>query len=177
MAFRIRKTAAEDIAWLEDVECSADSAFAAIPALAWVATDGAQPQALHYQLLATGYCAVAVDDADTPVGFINGEYIADELHILGVAVARDYQGNGLGKMLIAGAIGDARDRHLAALTLTTFRDVPWNRPFYERLGFRVIADDALSVRLTRLLEEEAAHGFCRSDRCAMRLTLSLPGGA
>ncbi|EGT5700702.1 GNAT family N-acetyltransferase, partial [Cronobacter dublinensis subsp. dublinensis] len=40
MAFRIRKTAAEDIAWLEDVERSADSAFAAIPALAWVATDG-----------------------------------------------------------------------------------------------------------------------------------------
>ena len=26
----------------------------------------------------------------------------------------------------------------ASVTLTTFRDVPWNMPFYERLGFRVI---------------------------------------
>jgi hypothetical protein len=32
-------------------------------------------------------------------------------------------------------------RHgLAALTLTTFTDVPWNMPYYERLGFRHLCD-------------------------------------
>ncbi|ELQ6022520.1 GNAT family N-acetyltransferase [Cronobacter turicensis] len=171
MTFRIRKTVTVDIASLQAIERSADSAFETIPTLAWVASDGVQPEDLHHRLCEQGYSAVVVNEDDIPVGFINGEYTADALHILGVAVMRDCQGMGLGKMLMAGAIHHAREKQLAALTLTTFRNVPWNQPFYARLGFHVISDAEMPERLARLLDEEAAHGFSRAGRCAMALRL------
>ncbi|ALB57087.1 GNAT family N-acetyltransferase (plasmid) [Cronobacter universalis] len=182
MTFRIRKTAINDIASLAAIERSADSAFETIPTLAWVATDGVQPEDLHRRLCEQGYSAVVVNSHDSPVGFINGEYSDGALHILGVAVMRDCQGMGLGKMLMADAIRHAREKQLTELTLTTFRNVPWNQPFYARLGFQVISDAEMPDRLARLLDEEAAHGFARDSRCAMRLALwrlsgAVPGAA
>ncbi|ALB64893.1 putative acetyltransferase [Cronobacter condimenti 1330] len=171
MTFRIRKTADEEITQLGVIERSADSAFTTIPGLEWVATAGVQSDTLHHRLLAEGYSAVAVDEHDIPVGFINGDYVDDTLHILGVAVTREYQGQGMGKLLMADAIRCARERALHAVTLTTFRTVPWNQPFYERLGFDVIAQADLPAHLIRVLDDEAAHGFCRAARCAMRLKL------
>ncbi|ELY2651626.1 GNAT family N-acetyltransferase [Cronobacter sakazakii] len=171
MTFRIRKTATRDIASLAAIERSADSAFETIPALAWVATDGVQPEDLHHRLCEQGYSAVMVNANDAPVGFINGDYIDGALHILGVAVMRDCQGMGLGKRLMADAICHARAKQLSALTLTTFRNVPWNQPFYARLGFSVISEADMPDALARLLDEEAAHGFARDSRCAMRLSL------
>ncbi len=171
MTFRIRKTATRDIASLAAIERSADSAFETIPALAWVASDSAQPEDLHHRLCEQGYSAVMVNANDAPVGFINGDYIDGALHILGVAVMRDCQGMGLGKRLMADAICHARAKQLSALTLTTFRNVPWNQPFYARLGFSVISDAGMPDYLVRLLEEEAAHGFARNSRCAMALRL------
>ncbi|EOL9026664.1 GNAT family N-acetyltransferase [Cronobacter sakazakii] len=171
MTFRIRKTATRDIASLAAIERSADSAFETIPALAWVATDGVQPEDLHHRLCEQGYSAVMVNANDAPVGFINGDYIDGALHILGVAVMRDCQGMGLGKRLMADAICHARAKQLSALTLTTFRNVPWNQPFYARLGFSVISEVDMPDALARLLDEEAAHGFARDSRCAMRLSL------
>ncbi|EMA1851464.1 GNAT family N-acetyltransferase, partial [Cronobacter turicensis] len=75
MTFRIRKTVTADIASLQAIERSADSAFETIPALAWVASDGVQPEDLHHQLCKQGYSAVVVNDDDVPVGFVNGEYL------------------------------------------------------------------------------------------------------
>lgn len=56
-----------------------------------------------------------------------------------------------------------------AVTLTTFRDVPWNAPFYERRGFRVLDESGLSAVFDRLLDEEgAAYGLPRELRVVMR---------
>ena len=49
----------------------------------------------------------------------------------------DWQGKGIGRRLIA-CVADRPAKGLASLTLTTFRDVPWNAPFYARLGFEMI---------------------------------------
>ena len=61
--------------------------------------------------------------------------------------------------------------NLAAVTLTTFRTIPWNCPFYERLGFRTLDETELSPRLTAVLDEEAGQGLARDARCAMQLTI------
>ena len=47
----------------------------------------------------------------------------------------------------------------AALTLTTFRDVPWNAPFYARLCFSENAEPAEHARLHAELEKEVAEGL------------------
>lgn len=60
---------------------------------------------------------------------------------------------------------------MTALTLTTFSDVPWNRPYYERLGFRVLDEVELSPGLRRIRREEAQRGLDRWGRVAMRRRL------
>ncbi|HEV7704019.1 MAG TPA: hypothetical protein VGO46_06980, partial [Gemmatimonadaceae bacterium] len=55
-----------------------------------------------------------------------------------------------------------------AVTLTTFRDVPFNRPFYARLGFEVIPSEKLGAALVAALGEEARRGMDPTTRVAMR---------
>ena len=55
-----------------------------------------------------------------------------------------------------------------AVTLTTFRDVPWNMPFYARLGFEEIPADALGSALRSILDQEVRSGLDATRRVAMR---------
>ena len=54
------------------------------------------------------------------------------------------------------------------MTLTTFTDVPWNAPYYRRLGWTTIDETDLSPGLARVVERETAHGLSRWPRVAMR---------
>jgi len=60
---------------------------------------------------------------------------------------------------------------MAAVTLTTFRNLAFNAPFYERFGFAYVEGAALTrdARLQDVLLAEAAHGLPAENRCAMRL--------
>ena len=62
----------------------------------------------------------------------------------------------------------AAQRGLPATTLTTFADVPWNAPYYQRLGFRVLAESELTDGLRRIREHEAARGLAAWPRVTMR---------
>ena len=61
---------------------------------------------------------------------------------------------GLGKRLIETLCDWARGQGYGAVTLSTFRDVPWNEPFYARIGFRALEESELSEGLSALLEQE-----------------------
>ena len=65
------------------------------------------------------------------------------------------------------AIDWARGRRLPAVTLTTFRSIPWNAPFYASMGF--VELETPTPHLAATLSKEVADGF--EDRCAMRLDL------
>ncbi len=101
------------------------------------------------------------------VGFLATEPLGRELHIWEFDVDPDFQRRGIGAGLIRACQIDARNTGFASLTLTTFRDVPWNAPFYARLGFEeVIALDA-HPRLAGVLALEADNGLPPERRCAM----------
>jgi hypothetical protein len=53
------------------------------------------------------------------------------------------------------------------MTLTTFADVPWNAPYYERCGFRVMAADEITPGLAAIRAAEAAAGLDRWPRVCM----------
>ncbi|MCX8999169.1 GNAT family N-acetyltransferase [Rhizobiaceae bacterium BDR2-2] len=152
----------------------AGQAFLSVPEFEWVAGDDVQSEERHAELIAGGTAWVAVDDRDVPVGFLNAQACPDALHILELSVRADQQGRGFGRRLVAQAIAAARRSGFPAVTLTTFRDVPWSRPFYERMGFRVPDEDETPARLRKILDEEAAHGLRRETRCAMLLDLTPP---
>jgi len=117
---------------------------------------------------------VVADSSDTPVGFAIVRKFDIDYHLLEIDVDPRHGRRGLGRLMINEIAGQAREQGVRALTLTTFRDVPWNAPYYRRLGFRELEHASLSAELVRILESEAAAGFPMARRVCMRMDL-IPG--
>ena len=86
-------------------------------------------------------------------------------------VAVDDQGQGVGRALLDRVRVWATETGRSAISLTTFAEVPWNRPHYERLGFRVFAEGEIGPELRAVREVETAHGLDPAIRVCMRLDL------
>jgi predicted N-acetyltransferase YhbS len=108
------------------------------------------------------------------VGFLSAVQVDNQLHIQELSVSQYFQGQGVGRKLLLAAIEYSRARELEGLTLTTFRELPWNEAFYRRLGFETLSLDQTGPRLRAVLSNEVAHGLPGERRCAMGLTLK-PG--
>ncbi len=86
-------------------------------------------------------------------------------------VRPEYQGVGVGRALIECVRAWAIATGKPAMTLTTFNDVAWNRPFYEHLGFRVLREDEIDPELSTVRIAEADHRIDPTTRVCMRLDL------
>lgn len=111
---------------------------------------------------------VAVDRADRPVGFAIARPLDGDLYLCELDVHPDHGRRGLGRRLIAAAADWARQHRFPGLTLRTFRDIPWNGPFYAQLDFRPILDADLSPGLRAICEAEVAGGLPSEARICMR---------
>lgn len=167
LTISIRRTRLDETGLLPEVERSAGEAFRDIPDLAWVADDEVTGPREHHRLASLGTSWVAVSD-DQLLGFACAERFGPDVHVWIVAVRREAQGQGLGTRLMHTVLEYAFDSRAARVTLTTFRGVPFNEPFYERLGFMVVPPGGLDDRLRRTLAAEAAAGFPAERRCAMQ---------
>lgn len=164
---RIRPTLERDIQWLPDVERSAAQAFAARPALAWLAQGDVMDCEAHRDFVDAGGSWVVEDLDGRILGFACARLEDQALHLHEISVRREAQGQGVGRKLLQQVVDAARHTGARELTLTTFADVPWNAPFYAQLGFEVIGEGLLDARLQQILADELAHGL--EGRCAMRL--------
>lgn len=118
-----------------------------------------------------GRAWVAVEPDDVPLGFILLDKVDGAAHIEQVSVLPEHQGRGLGRALIAEAAQWATSHGMNALSLTTFGHIPWNRPLYEHLGFRVLSDEEVGPGLRALQQSEAALGLDPTVRVIMRRQL------
>lgn len=82
---------------------------------------------------------------------------------------RGFQGRGIGRALLTTAANWARATGLQSLSLTTFRNVPWNAPFYASFGFREWDPAEAPASIRASLDYEAAKGL--DNRCAMVMDL------
>jgi GNAT superfamily N-acetyltransferase len=114
-----------------------------------------------------GRAWVAVDEADRPVAYLLSDLVDGCAHVEQVSVAPSHARRGLGAALIEHLGAVAR----TPLTLTTFRDVPWNAPYYERLGFTVVEPADRGPELAALVRREAARIPSDAPRVAMRREL------
>jgi GNAT superfamily N-acetyltransferase len=117
---------------------------------------------------AGGRAWVAVDADDRPIAYLISAVVDDCAHIEQVSVTPAHSRRGLGAALIDHLAGVAAAEGRPALTLTTFRDVPWNAPYYERLGFRMISPADQGPELAALVAEEAERIPGDAVRVAMR---------
>ncbi|MGW2026777.1 GNAT family N-acetyltransferase [Streptomyces decoyicus] len=113
----------------------------------------------------------AADEPARPLGYLLWEPVDGCTHIEQVSVHPQHAHRGIGRALIDRA---ERDGGPAPLTLTTFAEVPWNAPYYARIGFRVLTDAELTPGLRAIRAHEAALGLDRWPRVCMRRE---PGGA
>ncbi|NUU66244.1 GNAT family N-acetyltransferase [Enterobacteriaceae bacterium BIT-l23] len=165
--YSIRPTRPDDAPHLPAIERAAGQAFLALEAFRWIADDAVLSTQAHLALIRSGHCLVAVEKHDRPIGFLAAGVRHGRLHIHEFAVHHDWQGKGVGSTLLNHLAADARKKGLRQLSLTTFREVPWNRPFYERQGFRVLTPPELPDDLQHLMAQEARHGLEPARRCAM----------
>jgi predicted N-acetyltransferase YhbS len=172
MSVLIRLATPEDAPRLPDIERSAGLLFREIVGLEWIADDHVMTVDQHLPAIRAKSAWVACEE-EAPVGFLSAERTVDVLHIREVSVFASVMGRGIGRRLIQAAISAANESGLSALTLTTFRDVPWNEPYYQRLGFETLAADDLDQRLATILADEVCAGLPGDRRCAMQLNLVL----
>lgn len=164
--FSIRLARAEDADHLPAIERAAADKFAGDPDLGDIDFDDVWSAEEHRHFIRKGHCLVAEADGSI-VGFLTSQPFARELHVWEMDVLPDHQGKGIGSTLIRACGVDARNSGFSALTLTTFRNLPWNGPFYARLGFVEVQDPATHPRLARELADEAEAGLPPARRCAM----------
>lgn len=111
----------------------------------------------------------AVTNTETVVGFAIAIRESNAAFLQEIDVRPAHQRQGLGRRLINEVIRWARAQEFSCVLLTTFEHVPWNAPFYSRLGFRKLADDELTRELLDRLQLERSQGM--RQRVAMRLPL------
>lgn len=163
----IRLAIPEDAPLLPAIETSAAQAFRMFDELSWLAESPPMSIEHHRKLIALSTCWVALDVGHRPQGFLSAEHSGNDLHIHELSVIQSMQGQGIGRNLIEAAKDYARSSRLGFVTLTTFKNVPWNAPFYARMGFHIIASTDLDQSLAAILSEEYKHGFAPQSRCAM----------
>jgi predicted N-acetyltransferase YhbS len=171
MSFVVRRARQSDAAALPAIERSAAELFRTDPTLAWLADTDVASAAQHRQAIDDAHVWVAENASAQLAGFIRAQDVGKQLHIEELSVSLAFQGQGVGRQLVLAAIEQARRQQMRAVTLTTFCDVPWNAPFYKRMGFVVIAPGEQEVHLRNALQKEIEHGFAAERRCAMRLRL------
>lgn len=162
----LRLARPEDAEHFPAIEQAAAGLFAAIPELAHLASGDVIPAERHRRLIRKGHCLTACH-SDQLVGFIVTEPFRRELHVWEMSVHPDFQQRGIGAGLVRASLIDARNSGFRALTLTTFRDVPWNAPFYSRIGFEEVTALDAHPRLAAELALEADNGLPVDRRCAM----------
>lgn len=136
-------------------------------ALAWVAGDDPTDAAAFAERIDDGRCLVATRD-DAPVAFVIYSAIDGAAYIEELDVLPDHAGHRLGAWLIDAVATQAAERGLPALTLSTFRDVPWNAPYYRRLGFADIAMTDLTPGLAEIRAHHREKGLVDALRVFMR---------
>jgi GNAT superfamily N-acetyltransferase len=111
---------------------------------------------------------VAVRADDQPVGYARIEVVDGHAHLEQLSVDPAVGRQGIGSRLLDAVAAWASERGDDEVTLTTFREVAFNAPYYRRRGFEVVEPADRPPGLAALVAAEAAHGLDPDARVTMR---------
>jgi len=165
----LRAATVDDIPLLQGLEVTTGRQFADV-GLHAVASDEPPTFDALTEHISSGTAWVA-EVSGQVVGYAVASIVDDEAHLDQVSVDPSMRGHSIGALLIDEVAQWGRVRGFDTLTLTTFADVPWNAPYYARLGFVTLAAEEMGPELTAVREREAWLDELAS-RVAMRLRLA-----
>src|SRR5262249_4016167 len=112
-----------------------------------------------------------------PLGFAVASVVDGGAHLEELDVLPEAGRRGIGTRLVRTVCDWAATQGFTTITLSTFRDVPWNAPFYERLGLRPPPPAELSPALREVRAREQHLGIVLEERVMMRRNLRPPPDA
>lgn len=163
---RIRLAQVVDAAAMPQIEADAATVFSGEADTVELNPSSPRSHEQYAALVRKGRSLVAEEDGRI-AGFIACEPFGRELHVWELNVRPEWQRQGIGALLLRAVLVDGRASGFRAVTLTTFRNVPWNAPFYARLGFAEVSDAAANARLATVLAKEVKAGLPADRRMAM----------
>jgi GNAT superfamily N-acetyltransferase len=170
---RIRSARIEELPLLSQIEQSAARLFLDTPYTFLVNDD---PLSLDFvqQQFHAGRVWVAVNCHETVVGYAIAREVDNTLYLQQIDVAPEHGRRGIGAALVKTVCDWATQQGYAIVSLSTFRDLPWNAPFYSKLGFRPVDEAELTTGFQQIRRKEFEAGLPISERVVMYCELSLP---
>jgi GNAT superfamily N-acetyltransferase len=159
-AVTVRPARPGDVGRLQAIQLAAGNAFRDIGMPAAADTFPLPAESLSGYRRA-GRAWVAADEHDEPVGFVVADVVDGCAHIDQVSVHPAHAGQRIGAMLLEYVADWAAGQHMHAMTLITFRGVPWNAPYYERLGFRELTESAVTPELAARNADQGGNSAAR----------------
>ena len=166
MKVTLRENQDADIFRLQEIERAAAELFRDSD-LIDIDTMAVIPMADHIASIETGTSISAEIDGRL-AGFVMGEMHGPVAYLRELDVDPAYQRRGIGAMLVTAYIKAARAKNAEAIYLSTFRDPPWNAPFYRRMGFTDV-DRADYLPWMTAMEAAQANFLDLSTRVFMRM--------
>ena len=171
--YSIRLAVPEDTVFLTSVEKQAGALFktclveTGLTAAAFDHVVSSDDLAAAQQM---GRLWVAVSPGGDRVGFALVIDVGGTAHLEELDVLPEHGRRGVGSRLLETVCAWAREAGYPRVTLSTFRDVPWNAPFYVRRGFRVVDPRDVSEQHVQLVRAEKARGL----RIDLRVIMERP---
>jgi GNAT superfamily N-acetyltransferase len=171
--YTIEPARADDIAALPAIEVEASTLFSGSEVESAVLADSTTIEDFAAAQSAGLLWVARHSDGET-VGFAFLELVDGQPHLDEIDVLPSHGRRGVGRALVETVCAWAQQAGHSCVTLTTYLDIPWNAPFYRRLGFRPLQRFELTPGLDSLVQAEAARGLDPSQRCVMRRDLTTP---
>ena len=171
-SFRIRLARPDEIARLREIEDKAGEMFSGL-GLNDDTLDSSFPIDDLIRLVGMKQAWVACTEDDRPVGMVFASVREGAVYVEELDVMPEFGRRGLGSRLLNCVCDWAREQRCAEVTLSTFRDVPWNGPFYRKHGFRDLQPAEWTPGMWAIREQEAQLGLRVDARVFMRRALCL----
>ena len=167
MDVTVKLATLRDVVRLQEIELDAGERFREV-GLAPIADDAPPSAELLEGHIDSATVWIACDGDGHAVGYATASIVDNEAHLDQISVIGAAAGHRVGRRLLHVVLVWARASGMDSITLTTFRNVPWNGPYYERLGFVVLESNEMGPGLTRIRAEESRNGLDVEERVAMR---------
>jgi GNAT superfamily N-acetyltransferase len=136
----------------------------------WIIEDGGYDEQMYLDWFDTGVILVAEREGEL-VGFACAEEVGGQGFYSLLCVHPAHAKRGLGRRLTEAIKAWSASRGYTSLTMTTYPDVPWNAPMFERMGFRIMDESELTPALLDIRREELASGLDPSEHVFMTIEL------
>ncbi len=99
--------------------------------------------------------------------------MSDEtLYLQQIDVKPEHGRRGIGSVLVKTVCAWAKQQGYEIVSLSTFRDLPWNAPFYSKMGFHPVEEAELTTGFQQIRLKELEAGLPIVDRVIMYCKLA-----